>query len=412
MEIMKHKMPRRPMGGPEKLFIVLDHFASKSFAIAAELEGIIPGGRLNEAIQAVQKRHPHLTARIQVDQNLTYWFDFSNETAIEVEERHDYLPSEWGRFLEDVLSIPLDVSLNPLFRVFILGSGERTTLILVAHHSIGDGQSLLIIYQDILAYLSGDTLPTLAPSKSIDELLGLENRLLLEDTPLAIGHLSSRESQGVANHAIRIDSLQLDHLDTSKIILASRQNGVTVNGLLNAALCLAITEINQKKSFEPLSLRSPASVRNTLDVKNNFGLYIVTKLTTVVPSHSKNIWNLAKWVNSDLQGINSFSSIVENIKRYRQILLRPFVFNKFLDMFRSSPKIDLMLTNLGNIELNTRHSGIKVKALWGPMVLSGDGSEQTVGAITINGNLHLTNTSIMVCDRLLHRACDIIFDAI
>lgn len=52
-----------------------------------------------------------------------------------------------------------------------------------------------------------------------------------------------------------------------------------------------------------------------------------------------------------------------------------------------------MVTNLVKVKYETDFGKLKLKSMYGPMVRSGKGMEQTIGAITSNEQLCLTNTS-------------------
>jgi hypothetical protein len=60
------------LGGPKKLFLVLDQIASKSFALMVSVEGEL---LLQLALDAVQQRHPQLSASIKMDADFVFWFD-------------------------------------------------------------------------------------------------------------------------------------------------------------------------------------------------------------------------------------------------------------------------------------------------------------------------------------------------
>jgi NRPS condensation-like uncharacterized protein len=409
---MDNKNLSRPLGSAERLFIVLGHLASKSFALVAEIEGSLSVEKLQTAAIEIQRRHPQLRAGIQMDNNLNYWFEYQNTNTIKVEAYPNSDPGNWISMMEDELTAPFILANSPLFRVIMLGGGVRSTLIFITHHSIGDGLSLVNIFQDLLDYLSGIELPKLLPPKSMDELLALDESLLWKSSPPTNFITTQNQLQNLRGQTISIDRIKLDKESTNKIMIAAKSNEVTVNGLLYAALCLAFTTIYGGEGHTTLSLRTPASVRKTLNIENDFGLYITTMLTTVIPGEFPDIWSLARNINGTLRDISSINSTVEYIKRFRALLLRPVDVEQAAGVFKSAPGINLMLSNLGIVQLNTRTSGIKIKALWGPMVISGDGSEQTVGAATVNGQLHLTNTSMQFLPNLLNTACSIILNSI
>jgi hypothetical protein len=52
-----------------------------------------------------------------------------------------------------------------------------------------------------------------------------------------------------------------------------------------------------------------------------------------------------------------------------------------------------MLSNLGRLPFDSTFGPLKLESLWAPCALRGIEGEQTVGAVTVNGALHLTETS-------------------
>lgn len=400
------------LGSSEKLFIVLNSIASKSFALVAELEGKLTGEDLRKGIDAVQNRHPLLKARIVRDENKTYFFEMGMEHQIEISELEVSDASKWKAFLEREISVPFDLSLSPLFRVYLLRSEKTFSLIFIIHHSIGDGQSAVNIFQDLLSHLAGKKLARLENYKSMDELLGIEDREYVVGNQNINIPLSESQAKAAEGERFFMATCRLSEGQTEQLIAACRQHGTTVNGLLNAAMCMSIWNAHEDGATQILSLRSPASVREALGIGKEFGLYINTKPTSVSYSPNMDIWQLARIINSDLVGITSPQTIIDTLKRFRGLLFKPLDIVDFAEIFRSAPQIDLMVTNLGLVKLDLEKTDLKVNALWGPIVLGGDGSEQTVGALSTNGKLHLVNSSLKPIAEILQRCTDVILQAI
>ena len=53
----------------------------------------------------------------------------------------------------------------------------------------------------------------------------------------------------------------------------------------------------------------------------------------------------------------------------------------------------VMFTNLGRLPFDSTFGLLKLETLWAPCALRGIEREQTLGAVTVNGSLHLTHTS-------------------
>ena len=52
-----------------------------------------------------------------------------------------------------------------------------------------------------------------------------------------------------------------------------------------------------------------------------------------------------------------------------------------------------MFTNLGRLPFDGNFGSLKLETLWAPCALRGIEGKQTLGAVTVNGSLHLTHTS-------------------
>jgi hypothetical protein len=61
------------------------------------------------------------------------------------------------------------------------------------------------------------------------------------------------------------------------------------------------------------------------------------------------------------------------------------------------------LSNVGAIPYPTRARDIELTAIWGPGLSTGVDGEQYLGAVTLNGKLHLTNTSSLPITGLLSK---------
>jgi hypothetical protein len=71
-----------------------------------------------------------------------------------------------------------------------------------------------------------------------------------------------------------------------------------------------------------------------------------------------------------------------------------------------------MVTTLVRVKYKTDFGPLKLEALYSPMVRSGKGVEQTIGALTTNSSLCLTNTSdtpipglLLEMEQILDKAC-------
>jgi hypothetical protein len=76
------------------------------------------------------------------------------------------------------------------------------------------------------------------------------------------------------------------------------------------------------------------------------------------------------------------SAVSSNLTVQQALHLRQNAFNA-----------QVMCSNLGRVPFDNTFGWLKLEALWAPCALRGIDGEQTLGAVTVNGSLHLTNTS-------------------
>jgi hypothetical protein len=62
-----------------------------------------------------------------------------------------------------------------------------------------------------------------------------------------------------------------------------------------------------------------------------------------------------------------------------------------------------MCSNLGHLPFDNTFGPLKLEALWAPCALRCIEGEQALGAVTVNGSLHLTHTSPTPVPGLLAR---------
>jgi hypothetical protein len=398
----------RPLGGPEKLFLVFDQIASKSFALVVTVEGELHTSALRLALDAVQQRHPQLSASIKMDTEFVFWLDNGIVNTIPLKVLETSAPSDWKKVVEEGIAQPFELENGPLLRLVQLRKPGESTLIGIVHHSIGDGHSLALLFHDLFSFVAGQPLTPLAAPKPMDEHLHLVSPLT--ERPVAAGERAFKPiSLGQATaEAPDIDYLKLSAELTAQLVATSRQLATTVNTLLNAALVVAGAQLTTTWNERPVVLRSPTSTREALQVGNDFGLYVVTKPLAVTVAPTTTVPELVRAIQEGLADIKSAQYAAGYVQRFRDLLLNPLEISTLVDIMKAAPGIDLMLTNLGRASLPGDWDALRITSLWGPIVMAGDGTEQTVGAITFNKQLHLTQSSLRPIKGLLGAAVQVL----
>ncbi|NET57683.1 MAG: AMP-binding protein [Symploca sp. SIO2E6] len=152
-----------PLTEAQKQFWFLDQLEENSRQayvdqFCLELEGVLDGYTIEQAIQKIVERHEALRTRIDSEGNFQEvlptvnmqvpLIDFSNSSANERE-------SQVAAWLEEEIQKPFNLSQAPLLRAYLLKLEEKLHwLVLRIHHIINDGLSIEIIFRELAAFYS------------------------------------------------------------------------------------------------------------------------------------------------------------------------------------------------------------------------------------------------------------------
>jgi hypothetical protein len=382
------KHENRTLGAFEKTFWLLDQIDSKDFALAAEVEGRESADAWRLAVNQVQKRHPNLSARIRMDGFKRPFIEHVDSLVIPLKVIEIDNGFKWEQAVEKELEVRFNTEEGPLFRVIVLQKPEDTVLILAANHTLADGSSLMYLFRDLLEAVTGQIPQVLAPQKSNDETLGLPKDIAVEDN-----ETSEYVFKKPAAVSPKVESIKFSSEHTSQLIERSRLEQTTVHGAICAAVVIAGRKLRQEWDDKKIELISPICTRKALQLDDNCGLNITTHPVYFEPEEKQSFWDIARLAKSGLNGTETKEHVENYLGFFRTLTFNSADIQKMVDILKEAFNHQIMVTNLVKVKYKTDFGKLKLKSVYGPMVRSGKGLEQTIGAISTNGNLCLTNTS-------------------
>ncbi|MGS2741789.1 condensation domain-containing protein [Sinomicrobium sp. M5D2P17] len=406
------KEQNRTLGAFEKTFWLLDFIDSKDFAIAGEIEGRKPIAEWRQALDKVQQRHPNLSVRIVMDANSRPVFRHSAWSPIPLRVLEADGDHNWEQEVEKELATRFKTDEEVLIRAVLVQRPEDTVLILTGHHALADGTSMSYLFRDILTAVTGQELEAMQPQKSNDETLGLP-----EDAGAVGSERTTLLTKDIKTVAPKISSIRFSGEATRSIIKRSREEQTTVHGALCAAVLIACRNMRKEWADKKIELISPICSRRALQLDDNYGLNITTHPVYFEGEQHLSFWDIARLAKAGLAGTDTAEHVKNYIHFFRDLTFNTADFQKITDTLKHAFNQEIMVTNLGLVKYKTDFGSLKLKALYGPMVRSGKGKEQTIGAVTSNGSLCLTNTSDTPIDGLLQavreilvKACDAVLE--
>lgn len=231
---------------------VFDRAATMSFSIVASVQGSITYRALENALRALEERHPLLRARVIRD-GAELSLQLGVAGCIPLHERHVDEASA-----HEIITRSIDhrewsdqgprAELN-----WLRFDGDRSMLSFTFHHLISDGSSGVIAMRDLLRLLGQPSAMDRVPSPGQDAFFppthgGLRDRLrmgwmlaraALSKPPLRLGDYSVAPFEQRRTGSFR---LSLTPEQASAVRLRARYDGATIQGVLCAALSLSIGE--------------------------------------------------------------------------------------------------------------------------------------------------------------------------
>jgi NRPS condensation-like uncharacterized protein len=268
----------RPLDPMERYFWMLGQLEAMNIVGLAELDRQLDVDALTEAVRAVQLRHPLLQARVEVVDGEYVFVAAPDPIPLTVTTVEG---AEWLAEAEAGFDVPFPEAPAPLARCVYLpfSDGERSVLLVLVHHAMGDGRSVCCVVQQILRYIdegSGGPLdvvevsgpPTERFPKEISaprhrvEVLGAirqERKGLPDPTVFPFHH---RE---VRSRSMKLDRFEVPADEIEGLRDAARALGTTLHGLLGAAGLESASDLLDQPSERLIYLATTTDLRSRME---------------------------------------------------------------------------------------------------------------------------------------------------
>lgn len=392
----------RPLGPHERLLYLYSQQHPRHFCVTAELTGRIELQAFEPALRQLQARHPALSLSIQDADTGPY---FARETRpIPSRIVMDASSVCWQQLVEEELRTDFPTSHGPLARLTLLAdrqAGGRCMAILTFHHAMGDALSAVAVLNDLVHCLNGRNLPTLPHRPPVETMLAGLRQEIVGETGVPISEApSSAVLRQIAQKPLwrdfatdrpRVDAIQFSTLESERLINACRRQAATVQGALCAALALISASLRR---METLTVVTPMSIRPQAKVdRSEIGLFLAIGTLTLPVSAETGFWAMARQFNSDLARARSDAGIATWLGRLEQVIT-PTADSDMACGLIGALTYDAVVSNLGVLDTGGKaDDDVQISALWGPCVLGRLNNECVIGAATLHGRLHLTQTA-------------------
>lgn len=359
-------------------FIYGDGTVPKNITFTVKLRGGLSEQALRHALDKVQAKHPLLTVGVQEDSKGRPWFVTPTpmpEIPLRIVERTS--EEDWMRESEKECAVPFDLQRGPLLRMVWIRSGVVSDLIMVCHHCICDGASIVTLFREILMLADQPNLE-IGQYESFNSIEDLVPQLILSDKKnqrkgkITAAFLrlflffmrSKKEIRWGKDYTVR---WKLDKASTAALIRRCKEERTTVHAALCAAFLWAFRHVKGEKArnqvFCPVNLR-----RYITEIKDDMLFGFASSTTLSLEKDPKlDFLSQVKKLNARL------SEKLENLKVYEEIMINEYYHPvvKKLSQYLSTARgnNDLTFSNMGRLDIPKRFGSFEVETIHNPILI-------------------------------------------
>jgi hypothetical protein len=402
----------RALGPIEKFFYLLNQSHPNHFVMAGDVSGRTRVDQWQDALDLVAHHSSLVWSRIERNSDGVPVFVPVPHGSVPLQVK-PYGASTWTGEAAAQVAQPFDERNPPLMRATLLHGEERSIIVLVAHHSIGDGLSLTFLLGDLLRAMAGQPLvrsqETMAVERLIERAQGKPQvdasapaAAAPDAAPAPVrAPFAMRESDGSPPH---IEALRLTSAMTRGLRERARVEGTSVQSALVAAFTKAVCVLTADAPREPMRVLSPVDLRRRL-LGGSDHLAMCASGVVHPDDHSRDadLWSRARLAAQAFAEIGSPARLAAQVLGGHAMLDTVNGVDDAKAVFAQAFGNDAVITNLGVVDLPDRFGPLVLDAVWGPSVAVGVVGEQVIGAATFDDRLHLVHTSFAPLRGLLEQ---------
>ena len=387
-------MERRLLFG-ERLMLG-DGYTPFNGVVPVKIRGEFSAASLHHALLRLQQKHPWLNAVITYDKNNRPCFTIDKDKPVKIPVQIIPRNSDDHWRIESINQwlVPFKTDQEPMLRmVWVKGNGV-SELLMVIHHCLIDGGSILTILAALCELIdNGDAdVGQEDPIKGLSDIVPPEilyNRKKKLKASLIGGiavlalWLMPAGRKAVERQKDYMLNWKLDEDMTANLSGFCKSSGVTINTLLCAVLLQAFKEVRKEKSHNKISC--PVDLRNiNHNIKKDnifaFGsMFVVGSYPE--PDFMSNVRAMQKDIRQKVKKLDPYLMLMV-LEKAHPILNK---FTRFLKHGQSSN--DCMFSNMGKITMPYQYKTFEIETMYAPTAIGPLGNTTSLIISTYRGQM-------------------------
>jgi NRPS condensation-like uncharacterized protein len=369
-EVMKRKMLFF-----ERLMYV-DGRTPVNCLMTARIHGDIAAEKLESALEKVQGKHPLLRASVVEEGDEPYFVFNASPRKIPVRVIERQTDEDWRNITTLEWKTPFNMSNGPMIRVVWIKSADVSELMLVGHHCICDGGSLVAIFREILQLIDNPDmqLTPYPPFQSLQDLVPrevsskLKMAFLVKSKALLFRlFLSTVKNVKVAPPGEHyLIYWRADAKESAELARRCKAEDTTPYAALCVAFLLAFREVSSA-NFKN-KMMCPVNIRRFM---RNIGADMMFNYAPAIPLYlsrdpQEEFWGLARKLKQ------SISEKIDRLNAYEHLLAGEQLhtsIQKLISLLRQSKgSYDFAFSNVGRIDIPENYATFQVESFLGVTV--------------------------------------------
>ncbi len=314
----------RALSPIERWYWIIDQLSTLNVSARVRISGELSTEALRNALRALQAQHPLLRLAIAQESSDTEPRFIPTDNPIPLREV-GLTQSDDARWVREVdgheLAVSLDWRTGPLARAVVIRQpGQINDLVITVAHCIADGTTALALLRHWVRLAAEPPAPDVRVANGpvplpVEALIPARHREKSgvlpgkdpagEDEPDTVGGVGRLEADLFVpfnNRRTRLLHRFLSSDELENLTLACKREGVTMHGVLAAAVACAVARDAGAPPPTHFAVGSPVTFRDELDQpvsEDEVGCY-VSAVHSVVRYQPDKLWSMARFINRDI----------------------------------------------------------------------------------------------------------------
>jgi NRPS condensation-like uncharacterized protein len=372
-ERKRRQSMKRKMFFFERLMYVDGH-TPVNCIITARIRGHIAADDLQLALKKVQGKHPLLRANV-VEEDSEVYFSFSEnppKIPVRVVERDS--DEDWRNVTVTEWKTPFNMNEGPLIRMVWIKSEGVSELMLIGHHCICDGTSLITIFRELLQVVDQPDVQ-LTPYPPFQSLQDLFPQEVLSDRKMAL--LVKVKAALVRLFALTVKAVstapagehyliywRADAKESAALVHRCKAEGTTPYTAMCVAFLLAFRQVN--------NARFKNKIMCPVDIRRFIGNIRADVMFNYAPPIPLSIDPRAAFWDSARRLKQSMSEKIGRLNAYEHLMaaeeLQTSIPKVISFLRKSKGSYDFAFSNVGRLDMPDNYQAFRVEGLLGVTV--------------------------------------------